>query len=75
MTIGFNKCLEEGIKSSWEFFALGSILFIPGSYHVFVAVMACKRVPGYDYDQVSVFEGEDFNSHDDWLQIQFINEI
>ena len=42
--------MEEGIKESYEFIVLGSIMFIPGSYHTFIAIMACKGVEGYTYD-------------------------
>ncbi len=64
LILGAEKFLEAGISGSYEFFLLGSILFIPGSYHTFIAFMACKKVPGYTFDQVSVFD-EDFNNLDD----------
>ena len=54
---------EQIHQSAWEFFVLGSILFIPGSYHTFIAIMACKKVPGYEFDQVSIFD-EDLNNDD-----------
>ncbi len=50
--------MDEGIYKSYELFILGSILFIPGSYHVFIALMACKRVPGYSYSDVAVFDDD-----------------
>jgi hypothetical protein len=48
--------MENGFKESYEFFILGSILFIPGSYHTFIAVMAYRQVEGYTFDEVSVFD-------------------
>ncbi len=54
------KYLEGGITASYEFFLLGLIMFIPGSYHTFIAMMACRRIPGYSFDEVAVFD-EDFN--------------
>lgn len=63
LTIAFQKLLEEGIAGSYELFILGSIMFIPGSYHSFIALMAQQRVEGYSYDQVAVFE-EDFHAED-----------
>ena len=56
--------MEEGISGSYELFILGSILFIPGSYHTFIAMMACRRVPGYTFDEVATFE-TDFNKDRD----------
>mmetsp|Transcript_23954 Transcript_23954/g.23623 ORF Transcript_23954/g.23623 Transcript_23954/m.23623 type:complete len:115 (+) Transcript_23954:11-355(+) len=58
-----NPVEGEGEASPWEFFILGFILFIPGSYHTFIALMACRKVEGYTYDQVCVFD-EDYG-HDD----------
>ena len=62
--LGINKFLEEGIANSYEFLLLGSILFIPGSYHSFIAWMAFRQIEGYTFDQVAVFD-EDFNNLDD----------
>ena len=58
------KLMEEGISNSYEFFLLGAIMFIPGSYHSFLAFMACRRIPGYSFDEVAIFD-EDFNKRDD----------
>jgi hypothetical protein len=55
--------VEEGIYNSYELLLLGSILFIPGSYHTFIAFMACRKVPGYTYEEVAVFD-EDLNKDD-----------
>ena len=57
------KFLESGIWDSYEFFLLGCIMFIPGSYHTFLAMMAFRQVPGYNYDEVAIFD-EDFNKED-----------
>lgn len=57
--------MDEGFYNAYEFFILGSILFIPGSYHTFIAFMACRKVEGYTFDEVAVFD-EDYNKEDDW---------
>ena len=57
------KTLEEGIYNAYELFLLGGILFIPGSYHVFVALMACKKIPGYSFSDVATFD-EDLDNDD-----------
>jgi hypothetical protein len=56
--------MEKGIRESYEFFLLGSILFIPGSYHTFIAFMSFRQIEGYSFSDVSVFD-EDFNNLDD----------
>lgn len=48
--MGINKFLEEGLKESYELLILGGILFIPGSYHTFIAFMAFRMVEGYTFD-------------------------
>ena len=64
LLLGALKTADEGISKSYEFFILGSILFIPGSYHTFIAFMACRRVDGYSFEDVAVFD-EDYNKDDD----------
>ena len=59
-----SKFLEEGLSNSYEFFLLGAIMFIPGSYHTFLAFQAFRGIEGYTFDEVSVFD-EDFNKRDD----------
>ena len=46
---GAIETLDVGIYESYEKFILGSILFIPGSYHTFIAIMALLGKEGYDY--------------------------
>ncbi len=57
--------MDDGIYESYELFILGSILFIPGSYHSFIAFMACKKAPGYSFEEVSVMESEDYFNDDE----------
>ena len=38
-------------------------MFIPGSYHSFLALMAFRGEPGYSFEDVAVFD-EDFNKRD-----------
>ena len=35
---------------------MGFILFVPGSYHTVVAIMACKKMDGYSFKDVAVFD-------------------
>ena len=42
--------LNLGIKESYLNIILGFILFIPGSYHIFIAFGALTRMHGYNYD-------------------------
>ena len=58
------KLLEDGISGSYEFFLLGSIMCIPGSYHTFLAAMARRGEPGYSFEDVAVFD-DDFNKRND----------
>ena len=44
----------------YEKLILGSILFIPGSYHTFLAIMAYLRAEGFSYNDVATFESEDW---------------
>lgn len=63
MLMGFSRFMEEGIRESYELLILGSILFIPGSYHTFISFMAFRMVDGYTFDQVAVFDdGFDANA-------------
>ncbi|XP_014674046.1 PREDICTED: transmembrane protein 230-like [Priapulus caudatus] len=40
----------------WPLLILGSILFIPGAYHVRIAVYAYKGYVGYSYDDIPEFD-------------------
>ncbi|CDW82088.1 UNKNOWN [Stylonychia lemnae] len=62
--LGALKTMDEGFYKAYELFILGSILFIPGSYHTFIAFMACRRVEGYSFEEVAVFD-ENYNKDDD----------
>ena len=62
--LGINELLETGATEAWEKIILGSILFIPGSFHSFLAFMAIKGVDGYDYEHLTVFENDKFFEED-----------
>ena len=49
---------------AWEKLLLGLILFIPGSFHSFIAVQALRGVEGYDYEHLTVFENEKYFEDD-----------
>ena len=52
------KYAQAGVGGSYEFFLLGLMLFIPGSYHSFIVSQIFLGVPGYSYDMVSTLEGD-----------------
>ena len=56
---GFSSDSRPG-QEPYEKLILGSILFIPGSFHTFIAIMACLNKDGYSYQDVSTFESESF---------------
>ena len=56
---GFTSSSRPG-QEPYEKLLLGSILFIPGSFHTFIAMMACLNKEGYSYQDVSSFESETF---------------
>ena len=59
------ETLNLGIKESYEKFILGFILFIPGSYHTFIALGTLTGMQGYNYDNLTTFESESFFENDD----------
>ena len=40
----------------WPMIIFGSLMFIPGSYHVFLAVQTFRGVPGYLFDEYPTFD-------------------
>ena len=56
---GFTSNSRPG-QEPYEKLLLGGILFIPGSYHTFIAIMACLNKEGYSYNDVATFESEDY---------------
>ena len=59
--LGVTELLAGDHNAALERFVLGSILFIPGSYHSFLAVMALRGVTGYNYEHLTVFESDEFH--------------
>lgn len=55
---GSLECMSNGISEAYEKILLGLILFIPGSYHTFLAIQALRGVPGWNYDNLTTFENE-----------------
>lgn len=55
---GALECQSNGIGAAYEKIILGLILFIPGSYHTFLAIQAFRGVPGWNYDNLTTFENE-----------------
>lgn len=46
---GAIEFMNTGFMDAYEKWILGSLLFIPGSYHSVLAVQALRGVPGWDY--------------------------
>ncbi|XP_013779775.1 transmembrane protein 230-like isoform X1 [Limulus polyphemus] len=42
--------------STWLLIFLGSIMFIPGGYHVRIVYYAYRRYPGYSFDDIPDFD-------------------
>ena len=64
LSLGLLKIVDAGFFKAWEFLVLGAIMFIPGSYHTFIALMCWRRVPGYSYEDVAVFDEDLFDNDD-----------
>lgn len=56
--------VESRPAQPYEFMILGFLLFIPGSYHTWIALMACCETPGYTYNDVSQFESDNWHNED-----------
>ena len=61
---GLIEWSEKGIGEAYEKLLLGALLFIPGSFHTFLAVMAATGQEGYNYEHLTTFEGDDFFNED-----------
>ena len=69
MYLGLEELLTTGsISESYEKILLGLIMFIPGSYHSFLAFMACRKAEGWNYDDLTTFESDDFHDKD-WFTL------
>uniref|UniRef100_A0A023FQJ7 Transmembrane protein 230 n=1 Tax=Amblyomma cajennense TaxID=34607 RepID=A0A023FQJ7_AMBCJ len=42
--------------SSWPVLVLGTLMFIPGAYHVRIAYYAYKEYPGFTFDDIPDFD-------------------
>ncbi|PBC26751.1 transmembrane protein 230 isoform X1 [Apis laboriosa] len=40
----------------WPLIILGILMFIPGAYHMRVAILAYQKVPGYSFDDIPEFD-------------------
>ena len=58
---GGSELYHKGdIMESYEKLIIGFIMFIPGSYHSFLAFMVFRGMEGYNYENLTVFESEEF---------------
>lgn len=65
LSIGISTAYEEGsFANCYEHFIMGSILFIPGSYHTVCAFMALRGYEGWDYENLTTFESEQWHNED-----------
>ena len=58
LSLGLYKWSGSSLGESYEFILLGSIMFIPGSYHTFLLVQILRGVEGYDYELLDMFDQE-----------------
>ncbi|XP_040564157.1 transmembrane protein 230 [Lepeophtheirus salmonis] len=49
------RTLEEDDRI-WPLIIIGCLMFIPGSYHVYIAFRALIGSPGYNFDDYAKFE-------------------
>ena len=61
---GIQDTFEKPFSECYEKILLGAILFIPGSYHSFLACMALRGVQGWDYEHLTVFEDDTYFQDD-----------
>ena len=62
---GVLEALADGVtQEAIEKLVLGGILFIPGSFHSFLAFQALRGVEGWDYEHLTVFENEKYFEDD-----------
>jgi hypothetical protein len=40
----------------WPLFIIGSLLFLPGVYHVYIAYCAWRQFEGYSFDDIPTDE-------------------
>ncbi|KAL7066027.1 hypothetical protein ACR3K2_35200 [Cryptosporidium serpentis] len=50
LTIGINSLISGNINESIPSLVIGSLCFIPGSYHVFIIIQTLRNVPDYSLD-------------------------
>ena len=62
--LGFSELFSGDSTKAAERLCIGAILFIPGSYHSFLAFMALRGIKGWDYENLTVFENDDFFNDD-----------
>ena len=62
--LGFSELQDGETGKAAERLTLGFILFVPGSYHSFLAFMALRGIKGWDYEHLTVFENDDFHNDD-----------
>jgi len=48
--------MQEGDDRWLSMIILGSLMFIPGSYHTYIAVQTWRGVPGYHYDDIPHYD-------------------
>uniref|UniRef100_A0A7S3N2X0 Transmembrane protein 230 n=1 Tax=Strombidium inclinatum TaxID=197538 RepID=A0A7S3N2X0_9SPIT len=75
LCLGFMDYVETGSMTTatseesgrpYEKLLLGALMFIPGSYHVFVGLLAYLKVDGFKYKDVASFESDQWwNDHCD----------
>lgn len=50
---------RQGVEKSYPLFTIGSLMFIPGAYHTFLAYQAWYKVPGWEFDHIPSLMDDD----------------
>jgi len=43
---------RQGVEKSYPLFIIGSLMFVPGSYHTLLAYQAWYKVPGWEFEDI-----------------------
>jgi len=52
ISVGLSQYFAGNLGDCFMYLLLGVLVFIPGSYHLFLFMQAARGAPGYRYDQL-----------------------
>lgn len=56
ISVGLSQYYAGNLGDSFMYLLLGVLVFIPGSYHLFLFMQAARGVPGYRFDQLPTLD-------------------